>query len=268
VYRVDTQLEDLIDKKEIHTNISGQDAGIPVYHSGRLLAHLPLRSSDIRFGNVVLFAGRFWRITGISDRGITVELASPEPDPARPVWGSRGAFATSSLLVRGMRELLLSRSDLVPHKLDAHCASNLRTLYDRTPSRQGVNESVWHERIGRKHVYYTFAGATENQVLRLLFNELDMPCSTARGSEGVALISTEPLDFNRLPRDPEEVTATVVANWRRFSSWVSKGPYFEHLPANLRREEVTVQIATPAVVAQVTSRSGANLVPVDLHLVG
>jgi len=267
VYQVDSELEELIHRKQIYTNISGQDAGTPVFHSGRLLAYLPLTPNQIRHGNVILFAGRFWQISGISNRGLTVDLVRPVPNPVRPVWGSRGAFATSSLLAQGMRDLLLSQPDLADHQLDAECSLGLETLYSRTANLQAAREAVWHELVGGEHVYYTFAGATENQILRLLFEELGMPCEVAKGGEGIALTSKDPLDFDCLPDDAEQVAASVATHWRRFAGWVSTGPYFEHLPAALRRDETVAQIATSAVVKQVASLSGAPVVPVDLQLV-
>lgn len=267
VYQVGSELEELIHRRQIYTNISGQDAGTPIFHSGRLLAYLPLTPNQIRHGNVILFAGRFWRITGISDRGLTVDMVRSVPNPVRPLWGSRGAFGTSSLLAQGMRDLLLDQPDLADHQLDAECSLCLQTLYGRTASLQIVREAVWHERLGEDYVYYTFAGATENQILRLLFEELGMPCDAVRGGEGIALTSKEPLDFDRLPDDAEQVAASVMAHWRRFSSWVSTGPYFENLPPTLRRDETVTQVATRAVVEQVTNLSGAPVMPVDLQLV-
>lgn len=267
VYQVGFELEELIAKRQIFTNISGQDAGTPVFHSGRLLAYLPLRPGHIRHGNVILFAGRFWRISGISDHGLTVELVRPVPNPVRPVWGSRGTFATSSLLAQGMRDLLLSRPTLSNHQLDEECSHHLEMLYNRTADLQAVGNAVWQEHAGDRYVYYTFAGATENQILRLIFEENDLPCEPAAHAEGIALVSREPLDFDCLPDDAESVTAVVAAHWRRFTSWISTGPYFELLPPALRRDETVAQITNSTTLERVTGFAGASVVSVDLQLV-
>lgn len=267
VYEVESELEELIDRRQIFTNISGQSVGTPVFHSGRLLAYLPLTPNQIRHGNVILFAGRFWRITGISDRGLTVDLVRPVPNPVRPVWGSRGAFVTSALLAQGMRKLLLSQPTLGDHQLDEECIRQLAALYNQTANLQRIRDAVWHERIGDKYVYYTFAGAIENQVLRLLFEENDMSCEPAKGLEGIALTSKESLDFDCLPDDVERVAAIVATHWRHFAGWISTGPYFEHLPPALRCDETVAQIARSTVIEMVTSLSGTPVFPVHLRLV-
>ena len=267
VYQVDSKLEELINRRQIYTNISSQDSGTPVFHSGRLLAYLPLTPNQIKYSNVILFAGRFWRITGISDRGLAVDLVHSVPNPIRPVWGSRGAFATSSLLARGMRDLLLSQPTLSDHQLDEGCSLCLKTLYSRTADLREAGDAVFEERSDDRYVYYTFAGATENNILRLIFEENDMSCEPAARAEGIALVSRGKLDFDRLPDNPEEVIGVVAAHWRRFTSWINTGPYFELLPPALRRDETVAQIVTSAVIETVTNLHRATVIPVQLGLV-
>lgn len=267
VYEVGARLEELIDRKQIFTNISGQSAGTPVFHSGRLLAYLPLSPNQIRHGNVILFAGRFWQIASISDRGLTVDIVHPVPNPVRPVWGSKGTFATSSVLAQGMRDLLLSRPSLGDHQLDEECASRLEALYNRTANIQQIRDAVWCEQVGAKYVYYTFAGAIENQVLRLIFGENGMSCEPAARAEEIALTSRGRLDFDCLPDDAEEVVALVASRWRRFAGWINTGTFFEYLPPALKRDETVAQVARATVIETVTGLRGAPVVPVDLRLV-
>jgi ATP-dependent Lhr-like helicase len=267
IYEVGPALEELIDHRQIFTNISGESAGTPVFHGGRLLAYLPLRPHQIRHGNVILFAGRFWRILGISDRGLTVDLVAPVPDAIRPVWGSKGAYATSSLLAHGMRALLANRPSLDNHQLDEECACRLQALYSRSTGLEQVTDAVWHESTKGGYIYYTFAGAIENQILRLIFRQHGHVCEPAERAEGVALQSKEPLDFACIPSDPEAVIALIAAHWRQFGGWINRGPYFELLPPALKRDETVVQIATAPIVRKVTDLSGARAGPVELRLV-
>jgi len=132
---------------------------------------------------------------------------------------------------------------------------------------QRIRDAVWHERIGDKYVYYTFAGAIENQVLRLLFEGNDMSCKPAARAEGIALTSREPLDFDCLPDDVGEVTGIIASHWRRFAGWSNTGTFFEYLPPALKRDETVAQIARSTVIETVTDLSGALVVPVDLQLV-
>lgn len=266
VYEVGPGLEELTSRWQIFTNISGQSVGTPVFHSGRLLAYLPLRPSQIRHGNVILFAGRFWRIVAISDRGLTVNLVESVPDPVRPAWTSKGVFASSSVLGKGMRDLLVTQPDLSDDALDDECMRRVEALYSRAENLSEAANAVWYERLGDRHVYYTFAGAVENQVLRLAFEQSGRSCQPASRAEGIAVTSIESLDFDELPGAAEEVVAMITSQWRRLAGSINSGPFFEYLPPALKREETVSQIARSTVVQAVTAFRGAPVVPVDLQL--
>ena len=267
VYEVGPGLEELINQRSIYTNISGQAGGTPVFHSGRRLAYLPLRPNDIRHGNVILFAGRFWQIVGISDRGLTVKLVPPVSNAARPAWSSKGSFATSATLSRGMRDVLLGQPPLTHHEFDAESSRRLAALYDRSAGLARAGHPVFYERAGPKHVYYTFAGALQNQLLQLLFDQNGTPCQPAARAEGIALISEELLDFDSIPNDGDAVISTAAAHWRRFGGWITSGPFFDHLPPTLKRDETMAQVATPEVLEGVTALSAASVVAADLQLI-
>ncbi len=267
IYEVGTELEDLICRHGIHSTISGQSAGTPTFHGGRLLAHLPLRPEQMRHGNVILFAGRFWRITGISDRGLIVDLAQPVPQPVRPVWGSKGSFGISSVLARGMREILLSQPDIAGHRIDQACAERLEDIYHQAAGSGAKSGAVWYECVNEKHVYYTFAGAIENLILQTCFSEKGYPCKPAPGAEGIALVSEEPMDFGCVPTASDEVTALVSREWRRFGNWISTAPWFEDLPVALKRDETVAQVATDDAIRMVTACGPAETAPVALGLI-
>lgn len=266
-YEVGPVLEDFIHRRHIYTNILGQGSGTPVFHEGRILAHLPLRPNQITHGNVILFAGRFWRIISISDRGLTVEIARPVPMPVRPVWGSRGAFAASPMLAQGMRSLLLSQPDLSAHQFDQECARQLELLYSRVSDVRAFGEALWYERTGTKYVTYTFAGALENQVLRMILHANGMPCEPRARAEEIALLSEEPLNFDCLPDSTEEVEAIIASQWRRFAGWINTGPFFEYLPAAHKQDETLAQVANKGLIETVKGLRGSAMVPVDLQLV-
>jgi len=264
LYEVGPALETLIDRHQIYSNILDAGGGIQVFHHGRLLAQLPLLRSQMGYGNTLLFAGRYWRITSVTDDGVTVELAKAVPNPIRPNWSSRGSFSASRLLAQKMRAVLEGDAGPQLSYLDGACVALLADLRRGIPG--AVAGGVWYERVGDRWTYYTFAGATENQILGLLFDQAGMPCRPASRAEGVALIAPHPLDFNALPRDAGEVEATIVTNWRHFASQVTAGPYFANLPATLRRHETVVQIATPETLRVVTSLHGVLPVSVKLGL--
>jgi len=171
------------------------------------------------------------------------------------------------VLAQGMRGLLVSQPDLGAHQLDEESARRLEALYKRTAHLQQVKDAVWYECVGNKYVYYTFAGATENQVLRLLFEENGVACQPVSRAEGIALTSRERLDFDCLPDDADEVSTIVAAHWRRFAGWINSGPFFEHLPPALKRDEIAAQVATSTVIERVTTLCSTPLVTVDLQFV-
>ncbi len=267
LYGVGDELEILMEKGRIYTNISDQETGIAVFHSGRLLATLPLASQRVTPGSVILFAGRFWRVTVQSDRGIWVELANAVPNPVRPVWGGRMALSANSLVARAMRTILLAPPALSGHRLDMACTARLNSLCDRVADLRTVSDTVWHQRRANKHIYYTFAGASENELISVLFHEAGARCSPSRRAEGIALEGPEPLDFSLLPDDIEEIRGAVDAHWRRLASSISVGPYFELLPAALKRAETAARFGQAVDLDGVLALAGCGVTTVDLDLV-
>ncbi|MCL4299795.1 MAG: DEAD/DEAH box helicase [Anaerolineae bacterium] len=267
IYNIGDKLEELIDGRAIFTNISGQSSGIPTFHSGRLLAHLPLQPDQAKHGNVILFAGRFWKITSISDRGLVVELVQPVPQPIRPAWNSKGTFSTSSILAQEMRHILVNQSGFTGHQFDQTCERQLLALYNRANNCPNTSEAIWYERVKDKYVYYTFIGAIENQILQLIFADAGFSCQPVSRAEGVALISRSNLDFNCLPTDVNRVIELVARHWRRFTGWVDRGPFFEDLPPTLKRDETVAKIAVAPTIETIIKLRGAITIPVNLQLV-
>lgn len=266
IHEVGANLESLIHKSAIFSNISGQSAGVPVFHGGRLLANLPLRSDQMEIGKVILYAGRFWRIITVSERGLTVDLAQPVPQPVRPLWSSKGAFSVSSILAAAMQRHLVAPPDHRAHDLDRSSAIQLQTLCGRTREAGGQVDTVWRERVGDTYVYYTFAGGIENQILRILFESLGFSCRMARRAEGIAITSKDRLDFGLLPDSTDEIARLVEHYWRDLDNWVECGPYFRYLPAALRRSEIVSLVPRPAVESMVRF-SGTPVISVPLGLV-
>jgi len=265
IFEVGPKLEQLIEKNEIFSNITDQGNGIPTFHEGRFLAHLPLNTGQVKHGNVILFAGRFWKIASVSDRGLTVHSTHAVPNPIRPTWSSKGSFATSAVLAQGMREVLYSKPDFKNHQLDAEGRAQLEELYQRCARTAQAGDSMWFDVIGDKLIYYTFAGALENQILQLLFAERGVHCSSAPRAEGIALISKDHLDFGAVPKDIDQVIHLISVNWSRLKAWATHGPFFELLPTDLKRREVVAQVLPAA--HSITDMAGLGAINIDLGLV-
>ncbi|HYK87885.1 MAG TPA: DEAD/DEAH box helicase, partial [Acidobacteriota bacterium] len=102
--RMGPKLAELYNKKGIYSNIADSDTGVAVYAQDRKLGTLPL-PRDVKKGNVILFAGRYWRIESIRDSSILVSKTAQVADPLVPRWGTRG-LKSSDLVTRQMRSLL------------------------------------------------------------------------------------------------------------------------------------------------------------------
>ncbi len=266
VYGVGRNLEDLIEKYEIFTNITGSEVGIPVFHEGRLLANLPLRPHQIKRGNVVLYAGRFWRIVSISDAGLAVRTNPPVSDPIRPVWGSRGIFNMSLLLAQGIRDLLTHHPRFDNHNLDARCSGELDELYSKTNQLTNSGDAVWFEHSKGKHIYYTFVGALGNQILELIFEKNGFICKPINKAEGIALSSDVPLDFNVIPKDPETIVSLINTSWRHMANYATTGPFFDNLPTPLKRDEILSRIINISLVNTISHLHEIPLTPINLKL--
>ena len=137
---------------------------------------------------------------------------------------------------------------------------------DLFPYVQKIKDAIWYEMLGEKFVYYTFAGAVENNILQILFEEKDIHCDTFSKAEGVSLIADEPLDFSCLPSDSGEIADNISRRWRHFTSWTYSGPYYEYLPPKLKKSETISQVAIPAVIDKIKNFQNKPLGQVNLRL--
>ena len=97
-YQMGPRLADLYNDAKIYSNIANGGAGVPVFYQGRRLAYLPIPLLQVRLGQTILFAGRYWEITSVSSDSIRVRPGQPVSNPIRPRWGGRGVFGVNSLL--------------------------------------------------------------------------------------------------------------------------------------------------------------------------
>lgn len=266
LYGVGPKLERLIEDKAIFTNIIGTETGIPIFHDGRLLTKLPLRPNQIKYGNVVLYAGRYWQIVSISDEGLGVRLSKPVSDPIRPVFGSKGLFKTSFLLAQGIRDILVNRPSFEPHFVDEKCRILLNRMYEGSPIIQNGDHSIWVENAGGNHIYYTFAGSLGNLFIQLLMAKHGIICKPMQNADGIAIVSNEPLNFNLIPEDLSEINNFLFSHWRHLSNQTTVGPFFDYLPNSLKREEIISRIINLSLIESIMHFHGSEIIPVNLDL--
>jgi len=266
LYGVGPKLERLIEDKAIYTNIIGSETGIPIFHDGRLLTKLPLRPNQIKHGNVVLYAGRYWQIISISDEGLGVHLAKPVNDPIRPVWGSKGLFNTSLMLAQGIREVLVNQPGFEHHIVDEQCKTLLNRIYERASQIPNSDNALWFENKDSKYIYFTFAGSVGNQIIQLIFEKNGISCRAMPKAEGIAIISTEPLSFSLIPHDPKEIVSYINSQWRHLSNQAIVGPFFDFLPSSLKQKEVISRITNLTLINSISRYSNSPIRKVNLNL--
>lgn len=264
-YQMGPRLANLYNDAKIYSNIVNGGDGVPVFYEGRHLAHLPIPLLELRLGQTILFAGRYWEITSVSRDSIRVRLGRPVANPVRPRWGGRGAFGPDGLLAARMKEALVNREPYRQFNLDPIARAHLLRIYDRVPNEVRESE-ILAELRGNGYVHYTFAGTVENRVLQVAFRASGVACRPGRRAEGIALVSPQPLDFSSLPKREEELRRLVESNWRSFAHWIAAGPFFELLPTHVRKKEVLSQVATEERLSRVATFSRANILTANLQL--
>ncbi len=266
VYHVGQKLERLIEKGDIYSNIVDSGSGIPIYHEGKLLTRGYLLPKQKQYGNVLLFAGRYWKIIGISEESINVQLTKPVSYPIILRWPRKTIFATSFLLAQGMKEVLINKPSFEKHILDDRCKNILRLIYTGAADINEKDDSLWVEEKGGKPITYTFAGSIRNFAIRLLLEDQGYDCEPLPYADEIGFTTNEPIDIKKLPQDPNIINKFLIEHWRDFSGIISSGPYFNLLPSQLKKEEVISQIVNSSLIEYISNLHNSTLRNVKLPI--
>lgn len=264
-YQMGPILESLYNKMTIFSNISNGESGIQVFHEGRRLASLPLPGVQLQLGAVILFAGRYWKITSVGEARITVGLTSPVSSPIRPSYGKGGGNYMSSIVAQKIKMVLSRKADLLGFNLDRATQSCLNDLQDKI-NPESFQECIFQVRMASKYFYYTFAGGVENKILQLLFSKLGYECQLMRNAEGIAIYSDEPLDFSLIPDYEYQIKEIIHDFWQSFLPLVSTGPFFNLLHISLKKKEVLSQIDYEGIVSNVVVMRNRPVMPISGRL--
>lgn len=240
-YQIGPMLATLYNEMAIFSNISNGGSGIQVFHEGHRLASLPLPIGQLRLGAVILFAGRYWEVTAVGESRISVRSTKPVHSPIRPSYGRRGGNFMSSVIAQRIKAFISGRANSLNFRLDMASENHLRELHARIPSEY-YEGYIFQSRSASKYLYYTFAGGLENMILQLLFSKLGYDCQLMKNTEGIAVCSSESLDFGVIPDNEDEIKDTIRDRWQSFLQLTSTGPFFNLLPVALRRKEILSQI--------------------------
>lgn len=247
-YRQARNLALAADNWGISSNIDAAAAGLPVYHGRHRIGAVDL--TGLAEGDVLRYAGRFWRIMTISDRGATVEATTAVHGARVPRWSGRWVGGLSRVVAQEMRALIVGGAAAAA-ELDDRAAERWGQLRQRVASLPHDPDTVWEYSTGSSFTYYTFAGDLENDVLCLLLDEDGLAARRTRGRT-IGGISLEAKRRLRFPPRTEDVARRVEAeHWRGLRAWAQTGPYFGQLPAALRRREVLSQVGGSALIERV-----------------
>lgn len=264
-YQMGEKLAHLYNDAKIFSNIGNGGAGVPVFYQGRRLAYLPISLMQVRMGQTMLYAGRYWKIISISGNSITVRPGQAVSNPVRPKWGGWGVFGVGRLLASRMKEAVIKRGPFSQFEIDAAARRRLSHMYGEPVGAQAT-QVVLKELRGDQHIYYTFAGSIENRVLQLCLDAVGYECHLAQRAGGIALTSRHPLDFSRLPSRKKDLREAIEISWRSVEDSVSVGPFFHVLPARLKKKEVLSQIVTEERLSYLLSFAEVTVLPAELGL--
>ncbi len=256
-YRKGRNVEGIVSSMGVSSNIAGAVGGIPLYSRGKRVGSL--EQGRFREGDVLRYAGRYWRVLGVSATGINMEQTHPVARARIPHWTGRGGASMSQLVAGEMRSILTA--GIAPEaRMTSGANERWQALLARSAGLPDQRDVVWEHSGAAGNTYYTFAGGLGNELHRLALGERGLAANRVRGRSlgGVALEAPGFLAFNGMAA--EETDALLRQHWRVLRSLVQSGPFFDTLPPQLRRQEVLAQIHARDVLAEVTRP--ARIVPI------
>jgi len=264
-YQMGSKLETLYNEMEIFSNITPGESGLEVFHEGRRLASLPLPTTQLRLGAVLLFGGRYWEITSIGESRITVRLTTPVYSPLRPSYGKGGGNYMSSIVSRKIKAVLLGGEVLPDFRMDRATEKRLRDIRCQMPF-DNFKVCIFQTMHTSKCFYYTFAGSVENMIIQLIFSKFGHSVQLMRNAEGVALCSDQPLQFKLIPEDEEQIKKLIHDQADKFLKLASVGPFFNLIPFSLRRKEIESQIIHADTISNIIYLRKAAHLPISFKL--
>ncbi len=264
-YEMGPVLRQLYNERLIYSNIVDVSRGIPLIYGNRRIGVVTLGPAARQIGAVIVFAGRYWEVIGISNEGLVVRLSKPVPSPIRPSWRGRRGLYLTNLVAQRMKQLLSGMKLPANFKFDPNSRIHLERLKTRIP-RNAAKGCILMENTTPQYTYYTFAGTVENLIMQTLLRSSGINCEVVPRAEGLALRAWEPLDFRTLPVEEEEVRTILNHNWERLTQVAITGSFFNILPGNLKRREILSQVDYGSILERVLNYRGFKVVNLNIGL--
>jgi ATP-dependent Lhr-like helicase len=260
-YGADDKLHSLVDYRMIYGNFGTGSQTVEVYYRSKLLGAVPIINLiKLRFGSLVRFVGKSWRVNKVSLQGITLE-------PARQTRGNFVDFtypgnwisSSDSFLADRMWNIIHSEilpsnvltSDLLEKLTQTQVRLQTLCKIDQIPyvySLQGVQ-------------YFTFAGYLVNKAIALITNQ---PEYTA---DNISLLVTSPINWKSVPIDPEayELIFPLL-----FEASSDQSVFQKLLPTELQMHEFVQDWlkdqTVPKILTRLSNATPVRVASLDLNL--
>lgn len=252
-YRQGRNLALALDGMGISSNIAGAPGGLSLYRGQRRIGSVDL--SGVSEGDILRYAGRYWRVRGISSAGATVEPTGPVPGARKPRWTGRGLGGLSHLVAREIQALVVGTRSIAARLL-GDAAARWDSVRERAAGLSDAPDVVWEYDQGQRRTSYTFGGDLDNALLCLLLDQRGLTAERSRGPtvSGLSLTSGNALRFNGWPE--ADILDVQADHWRALRHWTQSGPYFDQMPIALRRREVLAQLRRADFVGRLSRPRG------------
>jgi ATP-dependent Lhr-like helicase len=189
-------LHQLRDLGVVWGNFPAGSATVALRASDRELGTIPMANlARVRPGVFIRFAGRRWRVMCVRREGI--ELL-PAPGAGNEVEISYGGHRPPLDPANVEAMLLLLREGVDEPQMPAQAARQFSQTVARI-RRHLAGDAVPTARDSGQFLYFTFAGRVLNEVIAIHGG------STGHRAGEVVLESVDPIDFTRLPADPDSL---------------------------------------------------------------
>ncbi len=260
-YGADDKLHSLADYRMIYGNFGTGSQTVEVYYRSKLLGAIPVVNLvKLRYGSLVRFVGKSWRVNKISLQGITLE-------PATQTRGNFVDFTYPGSWISSSDSFLTDRvwniihSEILPSNVltsDLHgkltqtqvCLQALCKI-DQIPysySLQGVQ-------------YFTFAGYLVNKAIALITNQSEYTV------DNISLLVTSPINWESIPINPEayELIFPLL-----FEASSDQSVFQKLLPANLQMYEFVQDWlkdqTVPKILTRLSNATPVKVASFDLNL--
>ena len=232
-------------------------------HKGRAMSAVEFGQPPTR-GDVVLYGGQMWRITGMQRRRINVVPCRPVENPIRVLYSDAPPLVPASLAA-AMRSVVAIASIPATVTFDIETERRLRAIQEGIGGalRMGAVPIITTDR-GPKLL--TFAGTRANLLIARALAGAGRADELGIELDGKLASMT---DVKDIVPTYERLLDLASRSWQGLRPVVTTTRWHEYLPPKLQRDEVVSQFDGPGVASAIEDlrqRSVAALVSVRLSL--